>query len=924
MTDKFTTECDPLFLSTALLKMMHDSGDYSFVKDKDLVYRACSLAFAKMAGLSAEDEVIGKTDYELFNKELADKYRADDIMVLEGSGSVDGVIEGIPSEGGRKQWVKTWKYSITDAAGNVTGMYGIGRNVTRTVELEAETKMIESQSRLKEAINSSDIQFFTYFPAEKSIEIYALNDHYDSMAIQWPDFPGTFIDYVKLSDADAESYRNMVKAIDNGDERASCTVRMYYKGVYIWMRVIMTSVEKENGRTIRALGYSIDVTSQVNAENRLREERLRLRSLGEDSFEAYSCNITQKTNTKALTENELCCQNEIMSCADDIPDESERSRFIELFSLDGMRKAFEDGHLKSALMYRRKVNGLMKWVSTSVEILPDPSTGDLQGFIYSFDVSDKVISEKINEKIIGKNYDIVSYYDGQTGTLKIKSSSDEAAHAVDGLAYDEVLETYVNKFVIPEEKAIVRENFDIRRIMALLEEEPLISFYYTVNERHKTLPGEPLRKKRNDISYLDEDRGIIVFLLTDVTEIFEHDREVREQLLEALSAAERANKAKTEFLSRISHDIRTPISIISSMTDFAMSDMDDREKLTADLEKIRSSNTFLLSLINDVLDISKIDSGKIELAPEPYPYAEYIDNVRNVLEQMCLSKGLNYSIDRRRRTGVLIADKIRLNQITFNLLANAVKYTPPGGTVSYTSDSRDLPGNKIRQVMVISDTGIGMSREFQKKMFEPFSQEFDNPKREKGETGTGLGLSIVKRLGDLMGSKITVESELGKGTTIRCETVFPKYSDEDEYAVKPEKADDDMQKAVKLNGKILVAEDNAINVEIVKRILDEFGLESDIAENGKKAADMFACSEEGTYSAVLMDIQMPLMNGYDATKAIRKLERKDAVRIPVIAMTADAFRDAMERGLESGMDDYLTKPIDKKLLYSILSKRIGR
>ena len=355
------------------------------------------------------------------------------------------------------------------------------------------------------------------------------------------------------------------------------------------------------------------------------------------------------------------------------------------------------------------------------------------------------------------------------------------------------------------------------------------------------------------------------------------------------------------------------------MTGFAIQDIDHREMLLNDLNKIRTSNTFLLSLINDVLDISRIDSGKVTLNPEPYPFEEHSANIRNVLEPMCEEKGLHCVFERRNANcGVIVADKVRINQITLNLLSNAVKYTPAGGTVSYISDSEDLPDNKVRFGFEIRDTGIGMSPEFQKIMFEPFSQEYDNPMRPKGISGTGLGLSIVHRMVELMNGSMTVESAPGKGTTIRCSIVFPDATRDPKYRNRLEAGKAAKEDTEQLSGKVLLAEDNEINMEIAIRIIESYGLTADTAVNGQEAVERFEKSAQGEYAAVLMDIQMPVMNGYDATMQIRKLKRADAKNVPIIAMTADAFNEARQKGIRAGMDEFVVKPIESQKLKGIL------
>jgi signal transduction histidine kinase/ABC-type amino acid transport substrate-binding protein/ActR/RegA family two-component response regulator len=418
--------------------------------------------------------------------------------------------------------------------------------------------------------------------------------------------------------------------------------------------------------------------------------------------------------------------------------------------------------------------------------------------------------------------------------------------------------------------------------------------------------------------------SILFILMIAVLEIgFQHRKQAAEErsnaaLRKAVDDAEKANRAKTEFISRISHDIRTPIGIIRNMTNFAMEDAENPEKLRDDLKKIDSADTFLLSLINDVLDISKIDSGMIELRPEPYLYDDYISNIRNMFQPFCEQKGLTLHIEEKGANACILIDHTRLNQITLNLISNAVKYTPAGGTITFCAGSLEREDGRLDCRIEVTDTGIGMSEEFQSRMFQPFTQEYDNPQHIGGNTGTGLGLSIVKRIVDLLGGTITVKSELGKGTAVTVCFTAPKAA---VYGAAPAPVlQEEKQPGPVLQGHVLLAEDNEINAEIAARLLESIGITLDIAENGRRALELFRESAPGCYKAILMDLQMPLMDGFEATERIRALDRPDARKIPIIAMTADAFSAAMERCRQAGMDDYITKPVDPEQLKAVLQK----
>jgi len=395
-------------------------------------------------------------------------------------------------------------------------------------------------------------------------------------------------------------------------------------------------------------------------------------------------------------------------------------------------------------------------------------------------------------------------------------------------------------------------------------------------------------------------------------------RERHREEEELLKQEQEANKAKTEFVSRISHDIRTPIGAILNLTEFAKRDMDDKEKLSRDLDRIDSSGKFLLSLINDVLDISKVNSGKIELTPEVVDYDSYLRSISDLMETMCSEKNQKFVMESDHASGLsFMADKVRLRQVTLNLLSNAVKYSPENTTIRYTSTAEET-GDMVNLTCTIRDEGIGMSEDFQKIMFDEFSQEYDNPLRDSTIQGTGLGLPIVKKLVDLMGGTLDVKSERTKGTEITVKLSFPKADVEAIEENLAEKA----KEQEKLSGTILFAEDNEINAEIAGRIFEELGVTADHAANGGEAVTMFKQSPMNHYDAIFMDIQMPVMDGLQAAEAIRALDRLDGQAVPIIAMTADAFKEAMEKAKEAGMNEYITKPLDPAQIESILKKYI--
>ncbi|WP_368044020.1 ATP-binding protein [uncultured Oscillibacter sp.] len=397
--------------------------------------------------------------------------------------------------------------------------------------------------------------------------------------------------------------------------------------------------------------------------------------------------------------------------------------------------------------------------------------------------------------------------------------------------------------------------------------------------------------------------------VSELTRINAEMDAARKAAEQARKEAEQANAAKQEFLSSMSHDIRTPMNAIIGMTSLALDNTDDPKRVRDYLGKIALSSKHLLGLINDVLDISKIESGKMTLNVEPVSLREAMDSIVNIMQPQVTAKNQQFKVVAREILSENVCcDGVRLNQVLINLLGNAVKFTPEKGAVQLTVYQEALPedASRVRTHFLVSDTGIGMSKEYQKVIFESFSRE-DNTRVRKTE-GSGLGMAITKCIVDAMGGTISVRSEQGRGSEFHVVLDLEKAA----APAASEAADGAAERVndVVLKGRrILLAEDNELNWEVARELLSILELELDWAENGEICVEKFRNSPAGHYDAIIMDVRMPVMDGYEATAAIRGLEREDA-DIPIIAMTADAFSEDIQRCLERGMNDHLAKPID--------------
>ena len=386
----------------------------------------------------------------------------------------------------------------------------------------------------------------------------------------------------------------------------------------------------------------------------------------------------------------------------------------------------------------------------------------------------------------------------------------------------------------------------------------------------------------------------------------------------ALEVAEKANKAKTDFLSNMSHDIRTPMNAIIGITTLMKNELHEPEKLAEHLGKLESSGQLLLGIINDILDMSRIESGKTTLNIEKMNLPQQVSQLDSIIRQQAGQRRQTFTVSTDLQHENVLGDPNRLNQVLMNILSNAVKYTPTGGHIRL--EVEELPRNEhyARYRFVVQDDGIGISADYQKTLFDPFTRE------ERSGTnkvqGTGLGMAITKSIVDLMGGSISVESATGKGTRFEVVLEFPIDTEADtvqQVQTLPEEA----EAASPLSGmKFLCAEDNAINAEILQMLLETKGASCTICSNGQEIVDAFAGVKPGDYDMILMDIQMPVMDGLEATRRIRNGENPLGRTIPILAMTANAFLEDMQKSKEAGMDEHLSKPVDISALEQVVKR----
>lgn len=533
------------------------------------------------------------------------------------------------------------------------------------------------------------------------------------------------------------------------------------------------------------------------------------------------------------------------------------------------------------------------------------------------DITDSIREQRLLLRAVACICELAAFIDVAAGTFLMYTREmileNLPPHAAQN--YNTVLDKLAGSYGTACGHEEVKSNFRLETLLRQLKEKP--------DGYEFVLPyqsGDSLRYKQINVLWGDQNHKTVCLLRADVTDMLAAEREVKAELERALLLSREASLAKSDFLSAMSHDIRTPMNAIMGMTTLAKANSGDPLKVRDCLQKISSASIHLLNLINDVLDMNRIERSQITLNRERIYLSELVQQVGEIIVPQAEQAGLNYEIQLGEiENSCFYGDTLRLSQILINVLGNAVKFTPRGGTVRFKVEELSALSDTqwVSYRFTISDTGIGMEEETLAHLFEPFVRSRVVSRVE----GTGLGLSIVKGLVDLMGGSITVQSELEKGTVfiieLKGEIVSSGHSQ-----LAPEPPSEAVKDDLFSGRRFLIAEDNAINAEIISELLRMWGAQIEVKGDGALAVEAFCAAAPGTYDAILMDIQMPEMDGYEAARTIRANRRPDAGTIPIIAMTANAFEQDVKAAMEAGMNAHIAKPLDVNVLYEKLAREL--
>ncbi len=593
-----------------------------------------------------------------------------------------------------------------------------------------------------------------------------------------------------------------------------------------------------------------------------------------------------------------------------------------IYDSDLLKSNFEEGIVKVNDVFRvKKVKGEVAWCNQDIIMAKNEKSGAVIATITVTDVTEQKQQEQYFEYqqsvVEGLAYGIPSYWivDINTGEFidyHIENQRHNDIVRTEGMGKD--YDDFVSRVAM-----FMSHHMDVSE---------MVDYFVIDTVREKLSEGKQyivpfnLRYSKEgnyfQISYTKINlNGREAFILStrDISENVQRERSLRKEISAALEKAEKASEAKSSFLFNMSHDIRTPMNAILGFNDMAIKHIDNKEKALDALNKAKYSGEHMLGIINDILDIARIENGKMKLNIDVLDVKEGFARFDDMFSLAMKEKGVDFKVINNTKTKYVYADYLRMSQVLSNLLSNAMKFTNPGGSVRFIVDEVSYPKDGyVGFEITIRDTGIGMSDEFQQKLFQPFERE--NSATVSGVQGTGLGLSIAKNLVDLMGGKISVTSKLGEGTEFRIffdSKVVPDYE-----KVIEEKIEDDT--IIDFTGKkVLVVEDNILNNEIVCEVLEDEGFIVTSVDDGSKAVETIEQTET-PFDIILMDIQMPIMNGYQATKKIRAMDDEKKNSVPIVAMTANAFAEDREHAFEVGMNEHVAKPLDINNLLKVLSK----
>lgn len=896
-------------------------GVFQF-RDGSVSFVTANVIFRRLMGME-DKEVIRDID-SLFAHVHSDDVRLvqEAMIALFSSRHTSSCVHRICGIGGKDvSWIYAKGSAVPQGDGSQLGYVSL---TDITAQKESEYAIWKNRRLYETAVEVGNLSVWEYdINAHRITMTENLNTLNNFNALGLPSIiegvPQTVLTRIDKNDQD--NFLKMYAALDRGEEPLPCDFwydTKFTGGEPRCERITYKLIRDRDGRPLNAYGISENVTAYKMEKERYDRSISELFSSFPNTIGSFRLNLTKNVcgEGRSPFDNILSLQNSgtvdgfFEGVASRLSDIASLAVFREKFSREKLMDAFLCGNSHLSFDYPRFVEkGDVRWTTLNVNVLQNPETGDIEAIVYGIDSDEAIKNARITECITREDYDYIALIDVQKRTIAFRNVSEDTRDVT--LSTPDIYDDYCKHALLQAVAGSDHDTFsaamNLETVISELAQKSVYSFAVSTQD----LQGSQYRKQFK-FSYLDGTKATILLTRIDVTQLYLQEQERKSDLARAAFAASQANEAKSRFLSGMSHDMRTPLNAIIGFTDLALRHPEEGKNLDY-LKKIKSSGDLLLGLINDTLELSKIESGKLSLNLDKFDAAEMFSGVATAVRSSAETKGVALSVSIGELvSGYIRADRLKLQKIVLNLLANSVKFTPQGGKIDLRVDFLVPSVDGMNCRISVSDTGVGIAPEFKDHLFEPFSQERSVEPTEM--MGVGLGLSIVKRLVELMHGTIDVKSEKHKGSTFTLFIPLELVDEKDSapVAVRPERD---------FTGKnVLVCEDNVMNAEIIRALLEEKNMIVVCAEDGKRGADLFEKSVPGEYSAILMDIRMPGMDGYAATKLIRSSSHPDAQLVPIIAMTADAYDEDVKKCLAGGMVAHIAKPISREFLFKTLSE----
>ncbi len=795
------------------------------------------------------------------------------------------------------------------------------------MEKMAAKQAVESQQTLNAVISRAGLWYWTYdiLHNRAVLQNKCAVDFGTPLIIE--NYPDSLINsHVVLEPYRQLFFREMEK-IKNGEPNAEFDVQLSIKdGSTHWVRIDIMTVYDDNNKPVKAicLGQIVDKTKAMEEE--FKREEARMRASDENLLARVAANLTKNIILEYKAKDSQSVKLYKQGIDDlrrfslnVIVNDEEREKFRSFNNSKFLIDNFTRGKTEHMMEYRRRLpDGRVFWVRNVIHLLQQPDTGDIIMYEYCYNIhANKMMTELLNV-MVKLDYETVGSLNLQVGYITLFSGS-ESDHFPSGeaLAIDKVASIYARKFLNVKDAQKFKEIANVKYLREKMARLDRYEEIFHIKRKDGILGLVKFRL----VNY-DKENEICILTCTDVTDIQREEEQKKDVLIEALDVAERANQAKSVFLSSMSHDIRTPLNAIIGMSNMALEEPDNLGQAMESMKIIRESSDTLLGLINDVLDLSRIERGKTDISYVPVSLIDFHKQIEVLYRPLMQQKHQQLVSKINVKHENYLMDEVHLKRIAENIITNAIKYTQEGGTITIFVE--EVPYEHEGMALLkfgVGDNGMGMSQEEVTHIFEPFfrSQKVLNEHIQ----GTGLGMPIVKSLVEMLNGSIKIDSVPGKGTKV---TITVPLRMTAGRRISPESIGQYKEETKNaLNGKvILLAEDNYINIIVATKLLEKVGIKTVAAKNGQEALDRFTKSRTGEFAGILMDVQMPIMDGLDTARKIRSSAHPEAKTIPIIAMTANAFAEDIRKSMEAGMNAHLSKPIKPEQLYRTLEHFLGK